>query len=130
LKPNVYIYTPLNTNKKLFLGSVPGGSPGGNTSKQLRVHGLQFTVQGLKGSALLALEKAYKKGQFLLSPPKIPPIPPFSKGGCGGGLFQRGAQLVTFSKGGTAQLKDYLLKNSVLVPQCLSAFKVISKQIQ
>jgi len=29
MKPNIYIHTPLNANKKLFLGSVPGGSPGG-----------------------------------------------------------------------------------------------------
>jgi len=28
MKPNIYIHTPLNVNKKLFLGSVPGGSPG------------------------------------------------------------------------------------------------------
>jgi len=54
-----------------------------------------FTVQGLKDSALLALEKAYKKGQFPLSPP-------LTKGDLGGffimaiykspqsHLFQRG----------------------------------------
>ena len=61
-------------------------------SKLYALSSSRFTVQGLKDSALLALEKAYKKGQFPLSPPltkggfrgifqsgpiQIPPIPPF-----------------------------------------------------
>ena len=60
------------------------------------VQGSQFKVHSSKDSVLLALEKAYKKGQFPLSPPfvkggfrgifhhlkiQIPPIPPFSKEG-------------------------------------------------
>jgi len=30
MKPNIYIHTPLNANKKLFLGLFPGAGPGGN----------------------------------------------------------------------------------------------------
>ena len=67
-------------------------------SSQLTVHSSQFTVHSLKDSALLAMEKAYKKGQFPLSPSfgkggfrgifhhgpiQIPLISPFSKWGCG-----------------------------------------------
>jgi hypothetical protein len=67
MKPNFYINTPLDANKKLLLSSVPALGPGGLllSNFEFPVHSSRFTVQGLKDSVPLALEKAYKNGHFL-----------------------------------------------------------------
>ena len=46
MKPNSYIHTPLSANKKLFLGSVPGGRPGEKllSNFEFTVHDSKFKV--------------------------------------------------------------------------------------
>ncbi|MDZ7831366.1 MAG: hypothetical protein U5L07_06410 [Desulfobacterales bacterium] len=82
-------------------------------SKLYALSSSRFIVHSLKDSALLALKKAYKKGQFPLSPA-------LAKGDLGGFVIMaqyKSPQSPLFQSGGAAQLKAHSASYSMYLRQ-------------